>query len=238
MNKTIYLTFDNDWAIDEVLEYTMKIVSEYGIVATFNATNSSKVLTNIEKSGSELGIHPNFNRDINLGDSKMIENIIYECKQIVPSAKTMRSHALVTSTPIRKALQQAGLVYELNTMITPISSNVIYPWKHFELWQIPFIFEDDVYLLENRPFLPQWYIQGDFEMLKVVNFHPIHVYLNTEDLHRYYKAKPYMKELEKLNSYRNHSKHDGVENILRKMIETAIESGYQFEVISKLGEKI
>ncbi len=39
--------------------------------------------------------------------------------------------------------------------------------------------------------------------LKVFNFHPIHVFLNTERLERYEESRPYHRSPEELLKYRN-----------------------------------
>lgn len=237
MKKQLYLTFDNDWAIDEVLEYSLEILKEYNAVATFFVTNESSVLSKLEDNGNELGIHPNFNY-LELCDKEQMRILVNRCLTFVPNAKSIRSHSLITGTPIRQCLCLQGLVYELNTMISPLSGTCVSPWKHNGLWQIPYIFEDDVYLLEGTPFLPSWYITGNFEMLRILNFHPIHVYLNTEKLERYSNIREYARDFTKLSSYRNSDIHNGTEVTLRNMIETAIDSGYTFGTISEIGEML
>lgn len=40
----IFLTFDIDWASDEVLSYTLDIIEKYDIKATFFVTHETKLL--------------------------------------------------------------------------------------------------------------------------------------------------------------------------------------------------
>jgi peptidoglycan/xylan/chitin deacetylase (PgdA/CDA1 family) len=41
MNK-FYISFDTDWVPDEVLDYTLSILDEFGINATFFCTNKTE----------------------------------------------------------------------------------------------------------------------------------------------------------------------------------------------------
>ena len=62
----VFLTFDIDWAHDEVLEDTLNLVSDYNVKATFFATHKTSVnLKIISNPNFELGIHPNFNLEFN-----------------------------------------------------------------------------------------------------------------------------------------------------------------------------
>jgi len=61
-NKTIYLTFDMDWAIDEVLEDFYNLLKKYRLVGTMHVTHETKMLKEFRRDGIlDLGIHPNYN---------------------------------------------------------------------------------------------------------------------------------------------------------------------------------
>lgn len=67
MKKEIYLTFDMDWAIDEVLEYFYELIEECQVAATLNVTHETPLLQKFECSRKvELGIHPNYNDLLNV----------------------------------------------------------------------------------------------------------------------------------------------------------------------------
>lgn len=58
----IFLTFDIDWAHDEVLNDTIDIVERAGVAATWFVTHDTPVLERLKHNPNfELGIHPNFN---------------------------------------------------------------------------------------------------------------------------------------------------------------------------------
>lgn len=55
----ICITLDVDWANDEVIEYSTKLLEKYNVKATIFATHESELLKFLEKK-FEIGIHPNF----------------------------------------------------------------------------------------------------------------------------------------------------------------------------------
>ena len=58
----VFLTLDIDWACDEVLLDSIKLIEMAGIRATFFATHATPLLSRIaENPLFELGLHPNFN---------------------------------------------------------------------------------------------------------------------------------------------------------------------------------
>ncbi len=61
-NGKIFLTFDIDWAINDVLMSTIDIIEKYNIKATFFVTHRTELLERMDKNKNiELAIHPNFN---------------------------------------------------------------------------------------------------------------------------------------------------------------------------------
>lgn len=61
-NEKIYLTFDMDWAIDEVMEDFYGLLKKYGLVGTIHVTHETRMLKEFRRDGIlDLGIHPNYN---------------------------------------------------------------------------------------------------------------------------------------------------------------------------------
>ncbi|MBQ9361183.1 MAG: hypothetical protein IJT96_09140 [Lachnospiraceae bacterium] len=61
-DKSIYLTFDMDWVIDEVLEDFYNLIIETGVTGLLNVTHDTKWLKRFRDDKIlELGIHPNYN---------------------------------------------------------------------------------------------------------------------------------------------------------------------------------
>ncbi len=80
------------------------------------------------------------------------------------------------------------------------------PWSLWDgLIDVPFFWEDDIAALYDEDF-------GDVgnlvhrSGLKVFDFHPIHIFLNTERLDRYEKSRPYHRSSKELLMFRNKGK--------------------------------
>jgi len=187
----IFLTFDLDWCSDEVLSYTLDIVEEYDIKATFFVTHNTPLLERMRANPKiELGIHPNFNflleGDFRYG--KNIEEVIKYYKDIVPEAVSVRSHSLAQSTKMLDSFEEFGLIYDCNTFI-PFSSGIeVRPYNITnKLIKVPHFWEDDVHCLYEWEWNVEKFIK--YKGIKVFDFHPIHIFLNTEDLDRYNRYK-------------------------------------------------
>ena len=68
--------------------------------------------------------------------------------------------------------------------------------------------------------------------LKVFDFHPIHIYLNTADLAVYNQAKKYTKDAQMLCRYRN--EQQGAESFLIDLIEAGQKMNMKFCKISEM----
>lgn len=216
----VFLTFDIDWASDEVLEFCINLLKKHNISATYFVTHETPLLqTMIESPEIELGIHPNFNFLLN-GDFRYGKNfleVIDYYLEIVPEAVSVRSHSLVQGSPILEAFSDRNLKYDLNLLI-PSSSNI--QLKPFKGWQndftrLPFFWEDDTHLLYNDPNEVNLYL--DRPGLKIFNFHPIHVFLNTENLARYNDSRAHLNDFNLLEGFVNNSTfgtRDFLENLI------------------------
>ena len=234
--KNIYMTFDMDWACDDVLQYFYEEICRLQIRGTLNVTNDSRVLNEIRKDGRpELGIHPNFNNLLyNKSENENIDAIIKGLKEIVPEAVTERSHSLVTGSQVNKCLYENGILYESN-FFYELSDNIKmnYYEDYMGLKHIPFFFEDDFYLMnKNRKNISD-YFQGD---LLVFNFHPIHLFLNTENVKRYENAKKYYHKYSQLKTCRNMLGW-GIRSCFEELVMMAHERGYSFKMLREIGDE-
>jgi hypothetical protein len=183
----IFLTFDIDWAHDAVLHDTIDLVEEAGVAATWYATHETPVLERLRSShNSELGIHPNFNFLLE-GDGRNGRNtaeVIERILNIVPDAKSVRSHSMAQSSNVMWAFRKSGLTHDVNHFVPAHSGIRLRPWLDWNgLCRVPYFWEDDVECMHALQINMTELVlrQG----LKVFDFHPIHVFLNTENLERY-----------------------------------------------------
>jgi len=212
--KKVFLTFDTEWAGDELLNYIVDIIFEADIKATFFCTHKTKVLDRMRENNKiELGIHPNFNFLLN-GDfryGKNFNEVIKFYKDIVPEAVSVRSHYLTQSTGLSKAFSENGIRYESNILIPGIQFR---PWYDSITVKIPYFWEDYGHCLRKWEFDVNKFLDGNG--LKVFNFHPLFVFLNIENMARYERSKEFYKDCEKLKKYRHNGY--GMENMLKDLI--------------------
>lgn len=213
LNKK-FLTFDIDWANDDIIIDTISILEKHEVKATWFVTHQTKVLEKLRKSNKfELGIHPNFNNLLNGAEKNNSEEIIKSLKDIVPEATALRSHSLTQSERLLDLFSEFGLKNICNTFIPSSIKTKITPWK---LWSgiqiIPHCWQDNVSFkisLESKPIFN--------DSIVVYNFHPIHVFLNSENMERYESSRQFHKNIEKLRNHCN--QREGVRNFLLDLIK-------------------
>ncbi len=217
LEKTIFLTFDIDWCCDEVLVDTINIVEKAEIAATWFVTHDTPLLSRMrENPRFELGIHPNFNNLLN-GDSsngKNAEEVIDRLLKIVPEAKSVRSHSMTQSSNLLQLFFNKGLTHDCNHFIPDQAEIQLKPWKLWNgLIKVPYSWEDDVHAAYGGNWQPT---KSNKKGLKVYDFHPIHVFLNTEKLTRYEESRSFHQSSSKLKSFVNRG--IGVRSYLEQLI--------------------
>lgn len=206
--STISITLDMDWAPEEIIDYSLKLLSQYNVTATLFMTN--KISCHI--SQHEIAIHPNFR-------SMKFEKHFTKYISIYPNIKGMRSHSLFFSERFRPFYKKFGIEYQSNVMMH-CQKNIIPYYMSPTTLEIP-IFWMDSYYLENISNNQTVFLNNkslEAPGLKVFDFHPIHIFLNTDTLSFYASVKKYYKNPEKIAKYRN--KHAlGICDIFIKLLK-------------------
>ncbi|GIV33638.1 MAG: hypothetical protein KatS3mg031_1173 [Chitinophagales bacterium] len=238
LEKSIFLTFDIDWACDEVIRDTLDILEEHQVRATFFVTHSSSLLNSlVEHPLIEIGLHPNFNNLLNGQGNQSVQTLLEELQRAFPAAVSIRTHSLMQSSVIFNVFARAGMKYDLN-MFIPFWSNIIcYPYKEINgMIRVPYMWEDDVHTIALQNGLDtDWSVHKYLTRpgIKVFDYHPIHVFLNTETLERYNQSREFHKDPLRLLEFRNNGKQ-GVRTFLTDLIAQARNSGFTFCQISDL----
>lgn len=221
----LFLTFDIDWAHDEILKDTFNIVEETSVPATWFVTHATPVLYDIRSlNHQELGLHPNFNflLDDVSSNGHNAEKIVKSLLDIVPEAKSLRSHSMTQSARLWNLFQSCGLTHEVNHFIPQNARTELKPWLLWnQLCKVPYFWEDDVHMLyDSAGILQKNPVDlATTEGLKVFDFHPIHVFLNTESLERYERTRPSHHNPRELIKYRYEGY--GTRNRLIELLELA-----------------
>lgn len=195
--EPLFLSLDIDWAADEVINDAIDLVEKADVEATWFITYKTPTLDRLKRNPKfEVGIHPNFNNLMG-GDAqngKDTQEVIGRLMELAPDAKCLRSHSLCSSTKLLQLMPEFGLTHESNLYLPP-ESRASAP---FRIWngivRIPHAFEDDLFLFTPPAKAGTFnaYMRAFVrnEGIKVLDFHPIHLFLNTEDLARYERTRP------------------------------------------------
>lgn len=237
MEHDIFLTFDMDWANDDVLRYFHEMICQMDLYGTLHVTHDTPVLDEIRKENRlELGIHPDFTRLLQNRQEKTtdLQTIIHNLLEIVPEAVSVRSHALVRGSLISKYLAQAGLKIESNIYYLPVEGIRLKSYR--DIWgmiQLPFIFEDDLYVTSDMGYRMDYFLGEAFLAPRVFNFHPVHLFLNTDEMGRYEKAKTFTGSYKKLKEYVNDGT-GGIRDAFAQLVHMAKRNGWKFWKLNEI----
>lgn len=208
--QKIFLTFDIDWASDEVLEYCIDIIEKANVKATWFVTHETPLLERLRANPNfELGIHPNFNPLLE-GDftyGKNYKEVLKHFLNIVPEAKSMRSHCLGISSRILQEAKNLGITHESNICIPAMAAGggILKPYINWDrLIRCPYHWADDVACMYEQKidFTRFSFFENHYF---IISFHPINLFLNTESLNRYESARSYFQNYEQLKKYQGDS---------------------------------
>tara|TARA_B110000046_G_scaffold185692_1_gene228629 strand:- start:10578 stop:11285 length:708 start_codon:yes stop_codon:yes gene_type:complete len=205
------LSLDIDWASDKILNYTLDMIEEKGCKACFFVTHQTKVLERIKENPLiELGIHPNFNPLLDgVKDSKTAAQIIDDLLEIVPNAQILRSHSMTTSGKWVGLYKQKGITHLSNYLQYGVEP--IVPFMQINgLVEVPVYFADDgfAYINESKEIVnitKNLLFSTNVEGIKVFNFHPVHLYIDTENISDYYSYKINEMIIKKTHSFGSRS---------------------------------
>ena len=211
------ITLDCDWAPDFMLNEIADIFTKNKIKATWFITNDSPFLEKLKSNSLfELGIHPNF--EPNSTQGKTVDEILKNMKKIVPNALSIRTHRLFQSTPILTKFQKYDIENDVSLLLYKTPNLQPHYLKYFKLFRLPFFWEDDLEMNEDA----MWKDRKIFSIkgLKIFNFHPIHIILNSKNLQEYnkLKIKKDFKEIEKQDIDNLINKKDGTKSFFENLI--------------------
>ncbi len=228
------LTIDVDWAQDAILADTLQLLIDYDVSATIFATHKTPLLEGLSEK-IEVGIHPNFN-DLLMGKGGNFQKVIDDLMTHFPSAKGVRSHSLTQSSHILNYFVSIGLTYDSNLFL-PYQN--VAPFFHFNGFvRIPYHWEDDYHYGIGRTFDTVGLNLDDHHSWNILNFHPIHVFLNTENQDRYILSKPFHQKISKLSEYCNHSHVPGTRDCLKMWLEYVMANHLETRTLKEIARQL
>lgn len=190
----IILTIDIEWAPDYMLDFCFGLLSDTGLKTTIFATHDSSKIKDVS-SEIEVGLHPDIN---SLGEA---EEKISELKRYYPEARCVRNHRLVHSSVFTRLYKKYGLSVTSNYLM--IDQDDVRPIPMlYGIKEYPIFFMDDIYLATHDKIEVGSLIEKlrKTEGLKVIAFHPIHIYLNSGDIGTYETVKGDADDKERIDS--------------------------------------
>lgn len=225
----VALTFDIDWAPDCAVEACIEILKNHSIPATFFITHQSNILDELVSDDLfEVGIHPNFLPGTTHG--KTYEEILDTVMNLVPHTFLLRTHGLFQSTNLFFLLLEKypqikydfSLFLPENKFLKPFK---FYNEKNDSITKVPYQWEDDLYFSRSFELCSRnKEIVFDRATYQIFDFHPIHIYLNSQNSELYNKLKQALNKplhqatFEDLKNYRN--PEEGAADWLYHIIET------------------
>jgi hypothetical protein len=167
-----------------------------------------------------LGLHPNF--ELNSSHGKNPDDVLQFLKKIIPEAKSIRSHKFFQSSTILNLFQKYGIENDSSILLPHVEHISPHFVKYYNLFRFPVFWEDDVEMAIN----PTWiWNKNDLKKpgMKIFNFHPIHIYLNSKNFDNYtfLKEKIQLKNMSLENSREFiNMDNSGVKTFFETLIET------------------
>jgi len=241
-NNRVFLTFDIDWAGDEAIQFVLDKLEEYSCKATFFVTHESALINKMKESNQvELGLHPNFNKILFAEQSNQntdIETILKDVKNIVPDAVSVRSHCLTQGTLFMKLFKKYNLLIDCNPYIPfyqMLDTNIT-PWKFWtETLVVPFTWSDYIDALQMGNVDLKRLLKTK-SVIKVIAFHPIHIFLNTgsiEDYQKYKRSNLPASEYKELNKTEKYGIEDIFVDFLKEIVDKKITTGLIRDLLDK-----
>jgi hypothetical protein len=144
----------------------------------------------------EIGIHPNFSPAEDL--AQVLDSLL----DLYPTAQGVRCHTYYQNSHLLDLFVERGLRYDSNIVMFRYQG--IRPFYHWNgLIRLPVFWEDDVNCLAGANWDVETLSMSISDALYVFAFHPVHVFLNTETMARYYAAKPYYQDPTRLREFVN-----------------------------------
>ena len=206
------------------------MLDAFDIRPTIFVTHRSVELERWEKA--ELAIHPNFLPGSTHGTS--IADVIDHVLEIVPSARSFRSHCFFDNSRITRELWDRGIRYDSNLCLH-LQPNIV-PLRHSSgLLRFPVFFEDDVSWTRGEPWdmsLDPFFGSG----LKILNFHPFMLATNCPDTSFYANSRQHIGTLDAESAKALCHSRVGERDFLLRLLTEIRARGLKFYTLGELFE--
>lgn len=189
MSAQAVITFDIDWAPDYAIDFAASLLIETQVRATWFVTHDSPAVRRLSQHPHlfELGIHPNFLPGTTHGKTE--SEILSHCMEFAPHARVVRTHGLVqTSNLLEKIIDETAISVDVSLFLPHAAAlePVVYYWENGKrLVRLPYMWEDDFEMVRPHGIWDLGRMIDRGTGLMIMDFHPIHVFLNSLTLATY-----------------------------------------------------
>lgn len=168
------------------------LLARAGVRATWFATHDFPVLRDLRSEPLfEVGVHPNFLPGSSHGATPA--DVLRHVLELVPGATTVRTHSLFQSERHSQLMvEEFGLRTDCSQLLMDAAHVAPHrlrfspggPW----LTRVPHVFQDNMFMFTGRPWTfddPAFHTPG----IKVFDFHPVHLALNSPAFESYERLK-------------------------------------------------
>ena len=187
MDKII-VSFDMDWAPDFAIDFTAQLIHGMGIKSVWFMTHRSLASQRVESmQEAEIGIHPNFLQGSTQGKNtkQVMDNLMKE----FPKAKSVRTHGMVYSASIAHMFAMYGFDIDSSVFLGGMKGIQPFVTRYNggqKILRVPYYWSDD----GEMAYGGDWkHIDISSPGLKVMCFHPLHIFLNTDNWETYLNYK-------------------------------------------------
>lgn len=194
MQNDYILTFDVDWAPDFMIDNVSNQLIEQKLHATWFLTHDSPSVQRLFEYRDlfDFGIHPNFFPNSTQGKNE--KEIMDNFSKQFPDIKIIRTHALFQSTYfLRRLIEKYKIKIDVSLFLSKTPN--LQPHKIFlndsfgQIIRVPFFWEDDIEMYDPTK---KWTLEDSrftSPGLKIFDFHPIHIFLNSDSMKSYEELK-------------------------------------------------
>lgn len=172
---TVILTADIDWAPEYAIADLFELVSSFGFSMTAFATHESPVM---RQAGSwlEIGLHPDNTRP---HPEEGFWPKFAALKEMYPEAVGFRCHRNFFGNNISDLGKRLGLIYDASVVLWRLPFGQAYV-DYNGIVRMSYCWEDGLHADLNLPMtLDEVYL--NLPGLKILNVHPMLLYLNSQD---------------------------------------------------------
>lgn len=173
--ECVALTSDIDWAPDYAVESLYELVSSFGFKLTAFMTHDDHVSRNAG-AWLEIGLHPDHTRpDPKHGFPPKLERL----KELYPQAKGLRCHRNFFGNNVSDIARRLELVYDVSVLLWRQPFCQAYA-DYNGIVRMCYCWEDGMHADMKLPMTIEE-VRLDTPGLKILNVHPILMYLNAPD---------------------------------------------------------